>query len=414
MYGDLGESASAAESIRKSYELRDQTSEAEKYFISANFHLVVTGNMQEAAQICELWIHAYPRADIPRTMLAGFIYPALGQDEKAVEEGIESVRLNPDFPLSYNTLIFAYLAVNRLDEAKATYEKAFARRLDSPFLRFARYEIAFLQNDAAAMAQQVAWSADKPGVEDELLGLEAGTAAYSGRLRNARELLRRAAYSADRAGEKETAATYLAVSALREAFFGNADEARRHANSATSPAAGRDVLYGVALALAYARDDGRVQTLADDLAERFPEDTLVQFNYLPTIRAKLAINKGNPSEAIETLKAASPYELGSSTSSVLGWTALYPVFVRGEAYLAAHQGSEATVEFQKILDHRGIVVNDPIGALAHLGLARGYALQGDTNKSRAAYEDFLTLWKDAEPDISVLIGARSEFAKLKS
>ncbi len=178
--------------------------------------------------------------------------------------------------------------------------------------------------------------------------------------------------------------------------------------------AGRDGQYGAALAFAYAREDGRAQVLTDDLGKRFPEDTSVQFNYLPTLRAKLAVNRGNASQAIESLKTPTPYELGISMSSAYYWTAaMYPVLVRGEAYLTAHQGSEAAVEFQKILDHRGVVVNGPIGVLAHLGLARAYAMQGDTAKAKAAYQDFLALWKDADPDIPILIAAKAEYAKLK-
>jgi predicted Zn-dependent protease len=177
--------------------------------------------------------------------------------------------------------------------------------------------------------------------------------------------------------------------------------------------AGRDVQFGSALALGIVGDNGRVQAVIDDLAKRFPEDTLVQFNYLPALRAELLIRKGNAPEAIATLKAAAPYELGYSGASPTIWTSLYPAYVRGEAYLAAGQGTEAAVEFQKILDHRGVVLNEPVGALAHLGLARAYVLQGDAVKARAAYQDFFTLWKDADPDIPVLIAAKSEYAKLK-
>jgi len=206
---------------------------------------------------------------------------------------------------------------------------------------------------------------------------------------------------------------YLALSALREALFGNADEAKRRAASAIGRSSGRDVQYGAALALAFAGDDRQTQAVIDDLGKRLPEDTLVQFNYLPALNAKLALSRGNPSEAIEILRAATPYELGQTTgSSIYGWTALYPVFVRGQAYLAAHQGTEAAGEFQKILDHGGIVTTEPIGALAHLGLARAYVLQGDTAKAKAAYQNFLTLWKNADPDIPILIAAKSESAKL--
>jgi eukaryotic-like serine/threonine-protein kinase len=258
----------------------------------------------------------------------------------------------------------------------------------------------------------VAWSAGKSGVEDALLELEANTAAYSGRLRDAGEFSRQATDSAERADEKETAATYSALSGLREALFGNADEARRHVTFAVGSTAGRDMEYCAALALAYAHDNGRAQTLTDDLAKRFPEDTMVQFNYLPTLRAKFAVSRGNASEAIESLKVATPYDLGK-VSVTTDWSSVYPVYVRGEAYLAAHQGSDAATECQKILDHRGIVVNKPIGALAHLGLARALGMQGDTARARGAYQDFLTLWNGADPDIPILIAAKAEYAKLK-
>ena len=412
--GDIGESGMAADYTRKAYELRDRASEAEKYFITASFHITVTGDMEKAEQDCELWIQAYPRSEMPHTLLSGIILPVVGQYEKAVKEATEAIPLNPDFPVSYDTLLFSYIALNRLDEAKTTYGQAVERKLGSTsFLHIAPYQMAFLQNDAAGMAKQVAWSAGKPGIEDELLGLEADTAAYSGQLRDAREFSQRAIYSAEWAEEKEPAAMYSAISGLREALFGNLAEARRRATLAIGRSTGRDVQYGAALALAYAGDDKRAQALTDDLGKSFPEATIVQFNYLPTLRAELAVSRGNASEAIETLKVATPYELGATTSSTYGWTALYPVFVRGEAYLAAHRGIEAAAEFQKILDHRGIVVNQPIGALAHLYIGRAYAKQGDTVKAKAAYQDFLTLWKDADPNIPILKQAKEEYAKLQ-
>ncbi len=413
MYVDIGESSIGADYTRKAYELRDRTSEAEKYFIAARFHKVVTGNMEKAEQSCKLWIQAYPRSDMPQDTLSGAIYPAVGKYEKGVEAGREAIRLNPDFFASYALLMFNYISLNRLEEAKVTYKQALERKVKNPFFDVPLYQIAFLQNDAVGMAQQVARSAGTPGAEDELLGLEAETAAYYGRLRDAREFSRRAMDSAERAQEKESAATYSALSGLREALFGNAEEARRRATLAIGRSAGRDLQYGAALALAYAGDEGRVQALTDDLGKRFPEDTIVRSNYLPTLRAKLAVSRGNVSEAIESLRAATPYELGQTTASTYGWTALYPVFVRGEAYLAAHQGSEAAVEFQKILDHPGIVLNEPIRALAHLQVGKAYAMQGDTAKAKAAYQDFLLLWKDADSDIPILIAAKSEYAKLK-
>jgi eukaryotic-like serine/threonine-protein kinase len=411
MYGDIGESEAAAANTRKAYELRDRASEAERYFITASFHIVVTGDMEKAEQSCKLWIQAYPRAEIPHSFLAGIIYPVRGQYEMAIGEGTEAMRLSPDFPIPYVTHMLNYSALNRRDEAKAVYGQALARKLDFPGVHVAAYELAFVQNDAAGMAEQVNWSAAKPGVEDELLAAEADTAAYSGQLRKARDFSRRAMDSAERGGEREVVATYSAMSAVREALFGNSEQARQRATLAMERSAGRDVQCGVALAFAYAGDGGRAQTLAEGLGKRFPEDTLVQFNYLPTLGAKLAISRGKASEAIESLRVASPYELGQTTASTYSWTALYPVYVRGEGYLAAHQGHEAAAEFQKILDHPGILVNQPIGALAHLQIARAYALQGDNAKARAAYQDFLGLWKDADPEIPVLVAAKSEFAK---
>jgi len=410
---DILESSLAVDSQRKAFELRDRTSEAEKYSITATYEKHVTGNIPKAMEACELWIQAYPRASHPHDLLAGMILPVIGQYEKAVQEATEAIHLNPDSPIPYFQRIFNLIALNRLDEAKATYEQALERKLNNPLFYISLYEIAFLQNDPTEMAQQTAKTVGIRGFEDQILSLNADTAAYSGRLKDARELSRRAMDSAERAGERDPPATYSATSGLREAWFGNKDEARRRVTLALKRSSSRDAQYFAAFALTYSRDDARAKALTDDLAGRFPEDTFVQFNFLPTLRARLALNRGNASEAIEILRAAAPYELGGSTSSPFNWTPMYPVFVRGEVYLAARQGTEAAAEFQKILDHRGTVVNQPIGALAHLGLARAYAIQGDTAKARAAYKDFLALWKDADLDIPILIAAKAEYAKLK-
>ncbi len=412
-YSTIGEPSTAAGYTRRAYELRDRTSEPENYFISAVFYKEVTGNIEKAEEACKLWIQSYPRSEMPHIYLSGAVYPVIGQYEKAVEEAREAIRLRPDFSIPYAFLIFSYTSLNRLDDAKAAYGEALARQLYNPMYLLGRYQIAFLKNDTASMAQQVTKSAGQPAAEDELLSLEADTAAYSGRLKDAREFSRQAMGSAERAQEKEVGAMYSALSALREALFGNADQAQRLATSSVQQSTGRDVQFGSALALAYSGDDARAQALADELARRFPEDTLVQFNFLPTLRAELSVSRGNASEAIETLRAAAPYELGQTTFSTYGWNAMYPVFVRAEAYLAAHQDSEAAVEFQKILYHPGVVVNQPIGALAHLGLARAYVMQGATAKAKAAYQDFLTLWKDADPDVPLLKLAKAEYANLQ-
>jgi len=412
-YTSTGEPTIAANYTSKAYELRDRASEPEKYFISAIFYKEGPGNLERAEQTCKLWMQAYPRAEIPHTYLSGAIYPAMGRYDAVVSEAREAIGLKPDVSVPYAFLMEGYIELNRFDEAKATYRQALERKLYSPFYPEDLYTIAFLENDAAGMKQQVTQSAGQTGMDDTLLANEADTAAYFGRLREAKELTRRAMESAERAGRKEKAASFSATSGLREALFGNAEEARRRATLAMKYSAGVDVQYGSALALAYSGDTVRAQDLTDGLDKRFPEATIVQFNYLPTLRARLAVNRGNASDALEALRAAVPYELGRTTFSSYSWNGLYPVYVRGEAYLAAHQGSEAAAEFQKILDHRGIVWNSPIGALAHLQLGRSYAMASDTTKARAAYNDFLTLWKDADPDIPILKEAKAEYAKLQ-
>jgi serine/threonine protein kinase len=413
MENDILETDLAVEHHRKAYELRDRASEAERYEIDATYYKEVTGNIEKAIETCQLWIQAYPRSEMPHVYLAGAVLSVIGQIERAAEEATEAIRLNPNFPIPYAQLILAQAALNRFDDAKATYAQAVERKVHNPFIEIGMYEIAFLQNDTAWMAQQVAKTVNLPGWGDQMLTLESDTAAYYGRLKDARELSRRAIDAAQAAGEKDPPALYLSTSGLREVWFGNTDEGRRRAVAALKRSTPRDVLYFASLAFACSRDDTQAKTLADDLSKRFPEDTLVQSNYLPTIRAKLALNRGNATEAIESLRATELYDLGVSTSSPMNWAAMFPVFVRGEAYLAARQGTEAAGQFQKILDHRGLVVNLPIAALAHLGLGRAYVLQGDTAKAKAAYQDFLTLWKDADPDIPVLQQAKAEYLKLK-
>jgi eukaryotic-like serine/threonine-protein kinase len=408
-YRDFDENALAAEYSRRAYELRGPASEAEKDFIEASYYIVSTGDLLKAKQSCELWVQEFPRNPMPRTFLAGPIYPTLGQHETAVEVARQTVGLSPDSPVPYFVLGFDYIKLNRLEEAKATYTQARERKLEHSYFHADLYLIAFLENDAEGMRQQAAWSVGKLGPEATMMALQADTSAYSGRLRESRDFSRQAMDFAGRAELKEAASAYAARSSLREAFFGNFAEVRRGAAKAVSSDQG--VQFSTALALAYAGDDNRARSLTADLAQRFPESTIMQSNFLPTLRAKLALNKRNASEAIESLRAATPYELGKSGN--YAWTALYPVFVRGEAYLAARQGKEAAAEFQKIVDHRSIVLNEPIGALAHVGLARAHALQGDTARAKSAYEDFLALWKDGDADIPILVAARAEYAKLK-
>ena len=328
-----------------------------------------------------------------------------GQADNGLIESLEACRLNPNGGCYFDLLNF-YLRLNRLKEAQSTFEEAEGKNFDSPSIRYLVYQLRFLQNDAAGMSQQVAWGTGKLGVEDEFLGLEADTAAYSGRLGRARDLSRQAVVSAKRAEEPEVAAEREAEAALREALFGNLAETRKRAANALGLSNSWSVQSLAALALAFAGDAVRAKTHADDLAHRFPNHAFVQSYDVPTIRAQLALNHDGPSKAIEILQTAVPYELSDSG-------ALYPVYVRGEAYLAEHKGNEAAAEFQKIHDHRGIVVNAPIGALAHLGLARAYAMSGEKTKAKSAYQDFLTIWKDADPNIPILKQAKAEYAKLR-
>jgi len=408
-YGNLGEKKLCAENSRKAFELRQRVSEHERLYIEAHYYSAVIGNLDKARQTYELWAQAYPRDDIPPNNL-GFIYNLFGQYDNLLAAGQTTLKLDPGGE-SYANVTSAYLYLNRLSDAHATAAEAQSKGLDSPTLRLYLYQLAFVEGDTAEMAKQAAWAAGKTGIEDQMLENESQTAAYFGKLRKSRELSQRAISSATRAGQTETAAGYRAVSALREGVLGNVSEARKEAASAAALSNGIDVEYSAAIAFALAGDTARAQSLAADLAKRFPEDAVVNFHYAPVIQAQIALRKNAPDRAIESLRVGAPYELGQPTGGLYN-TNLYQVYVRAEAYRAAKQGSEAAAEFQKILDHRGVVLNGIISPLAHLGLARSYALTGDSAKARAAYQDFLSLWKDANPDIPILLQAKSEFAKL--
>jgi DNA-binding winged helix-turn-helix (wHTH) protein/tetratricopeptide (TPR) repeat protein len=408
-YQSIGETTMGAENMRRAFELRGRVSELEKLAIEGDYYRGVTGNMLNAKRSYALGEQIYPREPFFRGGL-GLIYMALGQYESALKEHQQVLRLSPYDSVAFRFVAYTYLLLDRVEDAAATAREARAKGLDSA-LGPTVYLIAFYQNDAPEMARQVAAAAGKTGEEDLLLALNADTAAYFGHLRRARELSRQASNSARRAGENEASATYENVAGLREGLFGNTDKAREQIRVARPLPSEGDPYYGFALALAYARNANGVQRLVEDFNKRFPEDTTVQ--YLPTLRGKLALMHSNPQQALSDLELAAPYELGTPAIGFYNWPNLYPVHVRGEAYLAARKGSEAASEFQKILDHRGIVLNEPIGALAHLQLGRAYAMQGDTAKSRAAYQDFLNLWKDADQDIPILIQAQAEYTKLR-
>ena len=407
-YSNMGQTARGAENTRKAYELRERVGEREKLYIASHYETNATGNQEAARRTCELWAQTYPRDAIPHAVLTA-IYSSLGDYNKALAAAQEALKRSPGSGLGYANIVNSYLNVDRLDEARTTAQEAQAHNLDSPAMHFYMYSIAFLQHDAAGMEHEAAGLMGKPGFEDAMLYTESDTAANAGQLAKARELTRRASDSAQRADEKETAAAYEAEAAVREALVGNMIQAKQAAKAALDLSTGRDVEAVLAVALGLAGDAARTTRLVSDLAKRFPEDTVVQFNYLPAIRAAIAL-QGAPSDAIEALVPAAPYELGNPRQSLS--FALYPVYLRGVAYVAAHQGSAAAAEFQKILDHPGIVVNEPIGALAHLGLARAY-LSSDTTKAKSSYQDFFALWKDSDPDIPILKQAQAEYAKLQ-
>jgi tetratricopeptide (TPR) repeat protein len=410
-YSTLGETGSSAEYLRKAFRLRARVSERERSAVEGDYYFYATGDLMNARRSFEVYAKIYPDSGYAHNMLTGCSM-MLGQYGAALNEAREALHLAPFNTVLYRLVALNYLLSERVEDAVATAKEAHAKGLDSD-LGAVLYGIAFYRDDTAEMARQGASAIGKPGEEDLLLAMEADTDAYFGHVGNARNSSQRAVVSAERAGEKETAADYYAVSALREALVGDGYGARQLAATAMRHSSGREVDYGVALALAFAGETNRAQVLTDDLAKRYPEDTIVQFNYLPTLRAKLALSRSNPQQALDILAAADPYELGLPAYSFYNWPNLYPVYVRGEVYLAAHQGGEAATEFRKILDHRGIVLNEPIGALAHLQLGRAYAMEGEISKAKSAYRDFLTLWKDADPDISILKQAEAEYAKLQ-
>jgi eukaryotic-like serine/threonine-protein kinase len=334
-----------------------------------------------------------------------------GQYEKANAETREALRLDPDSSIGYDNLIQGYAVLNQLGEARATYQEAIKRKPENGGPHAYMYGVAFLERDMREMERQANWAADKPGVADILLSYRSDTEAFSGGLRRARELSQHAVQSAHQNDLKETAAAWQMNEALREAEFGDAARAHEQSTSALTMAPTRDVQILAALVFARAGDSTRAQRLADEVQKQFPLDSVIVSYWLPTVRAAIEINRSNPSKAIEFLKAAAPYELGGVSDFEFG-AMFYPVYMRGQAYLLLHQGAEAAAEFQKFLDHPTMVANNPLFTLAHLGLARAYTLQGLTGKSRAAYQDFFTLWKDADPDIPILKQAKAEYAKL--
>jgi tetratricopeptide (TPR) repeat protein len=409
-YDSFNQIGRGAEYLRKAYELRDKVSERERFFIEANYYLVTTGELEKASQILELWRQTYPGDDLPYIQL-GYISGLLGNSEqRPLDEFREALRIEPNFQWNYSNLAGTYMALDRLREAEAVFKEAQERKLETESMLSGRYDLAFLKGDASQMAQLVSAATGKLGAEDLLLAKQADTQGWHGKLKDAHELTRRAMNSALSNDAQEVAATYQAAAALRDVESGNREQARVEANTALKLGPNRWVRAMAALALARAGDTARAEKLASELDEAFPGDTQIHKYWIPTIGAAVALQRKDPNEAVELLKVASTIELAQVTQFTI---ALCPVYLRGEAYLMLHDGSWAAGEFRKFIDHRGVVMNFPWGALARLGLARAYAMQGDTTKAKAAYQDFLTLWKDADPDIPVLKEAKAEYAKLQ-
>jgi eukaryotic-like serine/threonine-protein kinase len=412
---DLGESELAAENVAKAYELRDWVSDRENYFITFAYHRQVTRNLELARQTLESWTQKHPSDLLPHGFLSGFTSPGTGHYDRAVEEGQKAIELDPDFAIGYENVAFAYVYLNRLPEAEALLHKASERKIEVVQFSVLRYFIAFLRNDKAAMEREVTQRQAKLHAQGGFEHQEALTFAYQARLKEADRLSERAVLLARQGGLPERAALFQGAQAVWNALFGIRDEGQRNARAALSLSRSRDADYGPAFALALLRDSAQAHNIAAELERRYTEDTSVQFSYLPALRALDALNYGDPAKALEITQVGAPYELAVpgtayfTSSSFFG--ALYPVYVRGFAYSRMRRHREAAAEFQKILDHPGIVLNDPMGPMARLQLAGALSASGDRPKSIVVYKDLLALWQDADPDIPVVQQAKAECPK---
>jgi eukaryotic-like serine/threonine-protein kinase len=416
-YSDIGESVLSAESTKKAWQLRDRASDRERFFIDFTYHRQVTGNLEKAYQTLELWLQTYPRGEqpSPHDLLGGLSSQGTGRFERAIEVTRQKIADDPDFIYSYQNLASSYFLLGRFSEVESTLQNASERKIDEPYFLVIRYNIAALTGEKDQMDRAVALASGKHGAEYWVAHAEALALARSGRLQDARRSSSRAVALALQAGEREEAASYRAARAVWEAAYGDPAEAKKSAMAALELARGRDVEYAAGFALGLSGDSSRAEELAGDLEKRFPEDTFVRFTYAPVLRALSTLQRGKPTDSVEQLQIALRYELAANGLNFnhfcLG--GLHSAYVRGNAFLAAHRYAEAAAEFQKILNHRGIVGLDPIGALARLQLGRAYAFSGDRTNAKSAYQDFVTLWKDADPDTPVLKQARAEYARLQ-
>jgi tetratricopeptide (TPR) repeat protein len=411
-YLNLGESGLARENFTKAFALRNHVSEREKFLIAARYYNHVTGELPKAIETYQLWTQAYPRDAGARANL-GTLYGASGQYEKSIAETQEAIQLAPNAGANYSNLLLAQAALDRFDDARNTFNLATAKMIEDPILRVNWFGVAFVLGDTAEMQKQMAWSAAKPQGEDNFLAAKSDAESYYGHLKIAREFSKKAFESALRDDEKETAAQWKMDEALREVEFGNRSLAKQETAAARALTSSHDTEILAAIALARAGDVQEAEKRAKDLEKLYPLDTLVTDYWLPVIRASGEIARNNPEKAIELLLPSAPYELASPVAwSGLGGP-MYPAYLRGEAYLQLRQGADATAEYQKILDHPGFMMACPLRALAQLGMARSFLMAGDPAKARSCYQKFLTLWKDADLDVPILIAAKDEYAKLK-
>jgi serine/threonine protein kinase/tetratricopeptide (TPR) repeat protein len=408
-YSILGESVLAAQSTTKAYQVRDRATDREKFFIAATYDRQVTGNLEKALQTFDLWAQTYPRDATPPGLSSGFVAQGIGKYERALANLAKSMALEPDNAANYINAAMNNIYLNRFDDADEIVRRASERKVDAPDFLVLRFHIAFLKGDRPAMDHEVVRAEATPGILDMLVYMRALELARSGHLQLATQMAHRAIDLGQKAGLRERAAVFQAGIAVWEALVGNAQAARQSASDALRLSTGRDAAYGAAFALALTGDPSRSQTLAEDLKTRFQEDTSVRLNYLPVLGGLAALQRGKPADAVERLEDARPNELAIPAIHFIAYFgSLYPAYVRGLAYLATGRNTEAAGEFRKIIEHRGLMLADPMGALARLQLARALAASGDTANATSAYRDFLTLWHDADADLPILKQARSE------
>jgi eukaryotic-like serine/threonine-protein kinase len=413
-YSGMGESALARQSLLKAYQLRNRASDVERFYIETLYDRDFTGNLERERRTLETWAESYPRDPSPHTLIAGLALSSTGQYELAIAETEKAIALNPDQTPAYANRAHNQLRLNRLDDALLTVRRAAERKLESAPLLLIPYFVAFLKGNDDDLARSAAVARKSPAEEDSISHLEVLALARSGQLRDARRMAAVPVQIAQKSGRRERAGLFEAATAVWEAFYGNAAAARQSASKALELGRGREVDYAAAFALALSGDLPQSRVLAEGLAREFPEATFVQFMYLPTLRALFALNAGDPPAAIQALQIASRYDLALGGVGFIGrFGGLYPIYVRGLAYLAARQPAEAVGEFQRILDHRSIVLVDPMDAMARLQLARAFVLSGDTVKAKSAYDDLFALWRNADPDIRLLKEARAEYARLR-